>query len=281
METSGQDIVKRIDLKLKEKNLKRKAAADYAGISTQALTDWNKRGSIPAADTALKIADFLDISVEWLITGKDPEQLSAEERTVIELYRSLPETGKRITKQHMKILAAELNRKRSWNWNTNGHTESTSPMYVAEPTSPYYPSIPNDAEILNDALVMLPVFGSTAAGTPIDINNDVEDYVPFPKTMLTEKPTNYFWLHIRGYSMTEAGISNNDLVLIRKKDHPIDGKIMLVRYKNCSTLKRIYINDRGTTYLCWEDGSGKRIAVTSEDYEVQGILEYIAHKPEV
>ena len=84
MEITGQDIVKRVDSKLKERNLKRRAVADAVGITTQSFTHWTMRGSVPAADTAIRIARFLSVSVEWLITGKDPERLSEKERTLLD-----------------------------------------------------------------------------------------------------------------------------------------------------------------------------------------------------
>lgn len=37
------------------------------------VRSWFKKDSIPAADTALKIADFLNVSLEYLVTGKKDE----------------------------------------------------------------------------------------------------------------------------------------------------------------------------------------------------------------
>jgi len=63
----GTNFVEKIDLVLKEKGLKRQPLADYCGITTQAITDWSKRGAIPGVYTVLKIADFLSVSIEWLV----------------------------------------------------------------------------------------------------------------------------------------------------------------------------------------------------------------------
>ena len=80
MSYNGRDVVKWLDYLLKIKNLKRKAVCDYAGISVQTITDWSKRGSMPAADTLYKIAQYLETTVEYLLTGKiengiDPQTL--------------------------------------------------------------------------------------------------------------------------------------------------------------------------------------------------------------
>lgn len=71
VEIKGKDIVLRIDSILKKRNLKRKAVADAVGISLQPFTSWSNRGSIPGADIAYHIAEYLDVSMEWLLTGQE------------------------------------------------------------------------------------------------------------------------------------------------------------------------------------------------------------------
>lgn len=63
----GSDLVKKIDIVLKEKNLKRQALADYCGINAYTITDWIRRGNLPTFDVGLKISQFLGVSVEWLL----------------------------------------------------------------------------------------------------------------------------------------------------------------------------------------------------------------------
>jgi transcriptional regulator with XRE-family HTH domain len=93
MDFNGRDIVKRLDTLLINKKEKRKAVCDYAGISTQTITDWTKRGSIPAADTLYKIAKYLGTSVEYLLTEKDG--LSEDERDLLVAFSLLDESGKK------------------------------------------------------------------------------------------------------------------------------------------------------------------------------------------
>ncbi|MDD5789246.1 MAG: helix-turn-helix transcriptional regulator [Spirochaetia bacterium] len=79
------DFVERIDELLKEKNLKRAALCDDLGLTHSAITDWKKRGTIPAGDVCVKIARYLDVDVEYLITGvhKDTneEKENVEDKT--------------------------------------------------------------------------------------------------------------------------------------------------------------------------------------------------------
>ena len=74
-EIKGKDIVSRIDSILKNRNLKRKAVADAVGISLQPFTSWSNRGSIPGADIAYNIAQYLGVSLEWLLTGEEESKV--------------------------------------------------------------------------------------------------------------------------------------------------------------------------------------------------------------
>ncbi len=72
---------------LHEKGQKRLAMCKAIGISSQNITNIKK--SIPAADTAIKIADFLGVSVKWLITGIKEVGLSQNEHDLIRDFRLL------------------------------------------------------------------------------------------------------------------------------------------------------------------------------------------------
>lgn len=61
----------RVEDLLINNNLTRKELALYAGFDVSNIGKGKKENSIPAADTAQKIAEFLHTSVEYLVTGKD------------------------------------------------------------------------------------------------------------------------------------------------------------------------------------------------------------------
>ena len=92
VEIKGKDIVFRIDSVLKKRNLKRKAVADAVGISLQPFTSWANRGSIPGADIAYHIAEYLNVSVDWLLTGKEdtpPENVNHPPPEILELAEDI------------------------------------------------------------------------------------------------------------------------------------------------------------------------------------------------
>jgi hypothetical protein len=48
-----------------------------------------QRDTIPRADVAFTVADYLGVSLRWLLTGEDEQGLSLDERNVLVKYRML------------------------------------------------------------------------------------------------------------------------------------------------------------------------------------------------
>lgn len=94
VQITGEGIVNRIDLKLKERNLKRSFLAESVNFSLQGLTDWKRRGTIPAADVAYRISQALGVSLEWLLTGQDVSGLTDEQREILGKWAQLTDTEK-------------------------------------------------------------------------------------------------------------------------------------------------------------------------------------------
>ena len=88
-DTNGMAIVGRIDLIRKKKNISREAITTHCGISKTSLPVWASRGTIPAADVAIRIADFLGVSVYWLVTGHDRGGLTAEDLQLLDSFHLL------------------------------------------------------------------------------------------------------------------------------------------------------------------------------------------------
>lgn len=63
---SGKDIVKRM---LERKDLK--YFSQDLGIPNQTISNWKTRNAPPKAEELLKIAIYLDVSIEWLLTGQE------------------------------------------------------------------------------------------------------------------------------------------------------------------------------------------------------------------
>lgn len=81
--------------------------ARYLNVRQSTIQTWIQKGSIPAADTALKVARFLNISLEYLITGKNPppkeEKISRENLDFLDSFLLLPEDEQNEIKDLIKI----------------------------------------------------------------------------------------------------------------------------------------------------------------------------------
>lgn len=84
----------RLDLLLTEKKETRTHLAEVIGITNQSFSDWKKRGTIPSADIVLKIANYFNVSIDWLISGNKTNEVTHEDATFIFKLRQLSEKDK-------------------------------------------------------------------------------------------------------------------------------------------------------------------------------------------
>ena len=61
---------------LDKRGLKAFDVSKATGISSSTLTDWKKGRSVPKQDKMQKIAEFLGVSLEYLMTGEDKSDIS-------------------------------------------------------------------------------------------------------------------------------------------------------------------------------------------------------------
>lgn len=79
----------RVEKLLKEKGKTKAEVAKIAEITTQTFYDWKKKGAVPSADTAVKLAQILGTTVEYLITGVEPpvvEKIPRDLQDIINKY---------------------------------------------------------------------------------------------------------------------------------------------------------------------------------------------------
>ncbi len=73
--------------------ISQKELAERAGIKKRAFDMYvGLQGSMPPADAAVRIAQELGISVEYLVTGREPEKnasMPADERKLLEAFEKL------------------------------------------------------------------------------------------------------------------------------------------------------------------------------------------------
>ncbi len=97
------DINKRIFDILDKKSLKTKQLADYLDINSSVISTWKKRGTNPPSEYIFLICEFLQVSIEYLLTGNDisnNKNLNLDEETleILKLYSKLNTKEKTIIK---------------------------------------------------------------------------------------------------------------------------------------------------------------------------------------
>lgn len=79
-------FIDRLEKVLNEKGISKTELAEKIGIRRPTISDWKKNGAIPSGDICLKIAEYLGVSVEWLVRGKEKKS-PFETYTIEEIKR--------------------------------------------------------------------------------------------------------------------------------------------------------------------------------------------------
>lgn len=84
----SQIFTDRIKSLLQSKKVTQKQFLEDVGLSPNSFTRWVTEQRIPRSDTLGKIADYLEVSVDFLL-GDDSTQLSTNEMELLISYRKL------------------------------------------------------------------------------------------------------------------------------------------------------------------------------------------------
>ena len=84
----------------------------------------------------------------------------------------------------------------------------------------------------------LPLVGQVAAGAPILAEENIEEYIEVPDVIGGEDGD--YVLRVRGESMIDAGIFEDDYVIVRPADDATDGEIVVALIGDEATVKRYF-----------------------------------------
>ena len=89
-------------------------------------------------------------------------------------------------------------------------------------------------------ITRVPLLGDVAAGTPIFANVNYDDIYEISDNLFNIANNDVFMLTIKGDSMINAGILNNDKVLVRKQDTAENTEIVVAMIDEAVTVKRFF-----------------------------------------
>ncbi len=116
----------------------------------------------------------------------------------------------------------------------------------------------------------LPVVGRVAAGSPILAEEHIEDYFDLERSQF--KPRADFLLRVRGHSMRDIGILNNDLLAVHRTNEVRSGQVIVARLEDEVTVKRFRRRGNKVTLLA-ENPEFDPIEVNlhDEDFFIEGL----------
>jgi len=122
-----------------------------------------------------------------------------------------------------------------------------------------------DASKTKNEFEMIPLYGNVAAGEPIFAGDNVQGYISIEKHYKGHKL--HFALRVKGDSMTDAGIYDGDVVIVRKQDSADDGEIVIALFEDEATVKTLR-NSNIKAYL--EAANSKYKAILNKPFTIIG-----------
>ncbi|MBT3530003.1 MAG: transcriptional repressor LexA [Gammaproteobacteria bacterium] len=118
----------------------------------------------------------------------------------------------------------------------------------------------------------LPIIGQVAAGSPILAEESISDYCEIPPDMFS--PAADYLLTVKGTSMIDVGIYEDDLLVVHKTDKARNGDIVVARIDDEVTVKRLEMGrSKYKLNLLPENPDYEPIEVDTrtEDFAIEGI----------
>lgn len=110
------------------------------------------------------------------------------------------------------------------------------------------PTKPRAIEIIDDnfnltrrEVVNVPLIGQVAAGQPLLAVENITSYFPIPAEFVPKEEV--FMLKVKGDSMINIGIYDNDQIIVKKQSTAANGEIVVALVDDSATVKRFYKED--------------------------------------
>ncbi|MBX3710044.1 MAG: translesion error-prone DNA polymerase V autoproteolytic subunit [Gammaproteobacteria bacterium] len=123
----------------------------------------------------------------------------------------------------------------------------------------------------------LPLFSSkVAAGHPSSVDDHIETYVNL-QDHLIKNISMTFLVRVSGQSMIDAGIFENDLLVVDRSIVPSHGKIVIAAIDSQFTVKRLH-QQNNQLFLMPENKKFKPITITPEnEMIIFGVVTHVIH----
>lgn len=89
------NIGKRIERLRKERKLTQQQLANATGITRGNISSYESGRFYPSITTTIALARFFNVSIDWLLTGKEKDTLNEEQKKLLDVYSRLDEGDKK------------------------------------------------------------------------------------------------------------------------------------------------------------------------------------------
>ena len=128
----------------------------------------------------------------------------------------------------------------------------------------------NNNNTVMQEMINLPLVGQVTAGEPILAQQNIQEYIPLPAQLI--KGTDTFLLKVKGESMINAGILDNDYVVVDKGATASNSQLVVALVnKESATVKRFF-KEGNNVRLQPENDFMDPIILNERDVEIVGTV---------
>ena len=176
-------------------------------------------------------SELLSLKHSWLIKGRKLKTLGADFKGKTFAYKTIfNEKRSEVINTIENYEYINLRDKKMFEFNIDSSSNEKE-IYLDE-TITF-----KEAELID-----IPVFNNIAAGSPIEMNDNIEGIFNLPKQWI-ERGTKTFILTVQGYSMVEKNICDGDLIVIKSQSTASHNDIVAASLDGEATLKTLNMNE--------------------------------------
>lgn len=125
----------------------------------------------------------------------------------------------------------------------------------------------------------LPLYSSTVrAGMPTTADDSIDRYIDL-NSHLIHHPDTTFLVIASGDSMINAGINNNDMLIVDKSINPATNKIIIASVAGELTVKRLIVNENSIQLKAENDLYPSIDIADNESLVILGVVTHVIHQP--
>lgn len=122
-----------------------------------------------------------------------------------------------------------------------------------------------------DSTIEVPLVGAAPCGAPLLAQENVEGIIPV-STSLARPGQRYFLLRAVGDSMTEVGIEDGNLVLVRRQPTAEIGDVVVALVDDEATIKELRRSADAVALTPRSRNKAHKAIILRRDFQVQGVV---------